>query len=499
MTNAQNFADITELLKELSESKLLIDPLLLGMKRDFFRDEANHIIENGKRKIMNVYYNHEEIKTQVQDIFFGTSLGNDRFVASCIEDFIVCTATYVSHDLYGKIQVDKDVAQMAVNDVANFVDKHGMSSLCQCYVSIVGLENNQALAYYGRFSVDEFVSGVRHRPWTPHALHDELNAGLTLGFYRIVEENGQRLVELTPLGYQRMSDIRRMLHESGYINLRMKAMYIAQFDQSQNWDEIAHAIGPTWRQERKNFLRFLSVQPGMEILEIGCGTGEFTFGSGLYEAVGDTGFVTATDPSVGMIHQAQAKLDRIGAQNVVLEAATAEDIPYDDNEFDAVVGVSFFHFTEWNVAMREMKRVTRDGGMVAMFQPLQLDTYPPVYREWFSDFFELAEKSGVSAPPNYLPRADELKNLFEQHGLHNVEEVILPLPAVWGDPNTVVQFLMNTVGYFQRQMIHLPWEARNDLIERVLAKGEEICRRFSLSERTLPSQAIFIKGVVLKR
>lgn len=490
--------DVTKLLGELSELKLIIDPLLIGMRLESFQDEANALIEDGKISIMNAYYTDARERARVKSVFLGTSVGNDRFVEACVEDFLVCTSVCISHDLYGRVDVDRDITQMAVNDVTTFVQRNGLASLCQCYIAIIGFDNNQALDYYDRLTVEDFVSGRKHRPWTPHSLQDELNAGLTLGFYRIVEEENVRYVEMTEYSRQRMQDMKQMLETSGYINQRMKAMYIAQFDQSQDWDEIAHVIGPTWRDERRNFLKFLHIKPGSEVLELGCGTGEFTFGAGLYKAVESTGFITATDPSVGMIHQAQTKLDGLGIHNVSLEAATAERIPFDDDEFDTVVGVSFFHFTERNAAMKEMVRVTRNQGMLAMFQPLAMDTFPPVYREWFGEFFELAAKNGSEMPPNYLPHEGELKALFKAHGLRNVEEVTLPLPAVWGDPETVIRFLMNTVGYFQIQMIYLPWEARQELIHRVLEKGKEMCKKYSLSERTLPTRAVFIKGTVQK-
>ncbi|HEV2059496.1 MAG TPA: class I SAM-dependent methyltransferase [Solirubrobacteraceae bacterium] len=94
-------------------------------------------------------------------------------------------------------------------------------------------------------------------------------------------------------------------------------------------------------------------------LEIGAGTGYFTLNM-LQDGV--VGEAVATDISPGMLDALQANAQRIGV-TVDTVACDAEDLPFDDDSFDLVLGHAVLHhIPRLDRAFAEFRRVLRPGG-----------------------------------------------------------------------------------------------------------------------------------------
>jgi hypothetical protein len=52
------------------------------------------------------------------------------------------------------------------------------------------------------------------------------------------------------------------------------------------------------------------------------------------------------------------------------------------------------------------------------------------------------------------------------------------------------------VNFFQAEVELLPWAAREDLLEDLKRRGEEVCARTSPDERTILNPTEFVKGSV---
>jgi len=104
------------------------------------------------------------------------------------------------------------------------------------------------------------------------------------------------------------------------------------------------------------------------ILNVGAGTGS-------YEPVDRS--VTAVEPSLEMIRQRSPN-----AAEVV--QASAENLPFDDDSFDASLAIlTVHHWAKPEAGLREMRRVTRG--------PIVLLTFDPSFRPWLTDYLpELA-------------------------------------------------------------------------------------------------------------
>ena len=103
---------------------------------------------------------------------------------------------------------------------------------------------------------------------------------------------------------------------------------------------------------------FAGVEAGQRAVDVGCGPGALT--GELVERLGAAN-VAAADPSEPFVAAAR---DRHPGVDVRL--APAEELPFDDDEFDASFAQLVVHFMADPVAgLREMARVTRPGGVVA--------------------------------------------------------------------------------------------------------------------------------------
>ena len=104
---------------------------------------------------------------------------------------------------------------------------------------------------------------------------------------------------------------------------------------------------------------------GFSVLDVAGGSGEPSLT--IAETVGPTGSVTATDAVAEMVDAAKTEAQRRGTTNVAFRQCAADSLPFESESFDAVVcrlGVMFF--PDPLAALREMLRVTKNGGAMAL-------------------------------------------------------------------------------------------------------------------------------------
>ena len=221
------------------------------------------------------------------------------------------------------------------------------------------------------------------------------------------------------------------------------------------------------------------VARGQRVLDVGCGPGALTT-----ELVGRVGpaAVTAVDPSEPFVEAARER-----HPGVTVERASAEQLPFPDDAFDAALAQLVVHFMADPVAgLREMARVTRAGGVVAACVwdhgggqgPLSL--YWGAARELDPEVEDESKLAGA--------RAGHLTELFEAAGLHEIEEtshavsVEHPTFEDWWEPFTL------GVGPAGAYAARLDSERRDQL--------RELCReRFGPAPFTLTARAWAARGL----
>lgn len=118
------------------------------------------------------------------------------------------------------------------------------------------------------------------------------------------------------------------------------------------------------RYARDRFLKIAPDQRYGKVLEIGAGTGFFI--TNLWQS----GLITepyATDISPGMVEVCVKNAEAAGINNMVGKVADAENLPFDDETFDLVIGHAVIHhLPDVEAAFKEAMRVLKPGGRLVI-------------------------------------------------------------------------------------------------------------------------------------
>jgi len=109
------------------------------------------------------------------------------------------------------------------------------------------------------------------------------------------------------------------------------------------------------------------LREGMRVLDVGCGPGSITMG--IAARIG-TGSVTGVDLSETQVRLAEASAAKQGITNAEFRTASAYELPFDDQQYDAVFSHALIeHLSEPDRAMREFLRVLKPGAVMGVATP----------------------------------------------------------------------------------------------------------------------------------
>jgi len=127
---------------------------------------------------------------------------------------------------------------------------------------------------------------------------------------------------------------------------------------------ISLGIDQSWRRQT---VAALKLEPGARILDLATGTADLAIMVARREPQAR---VVGLDPSSGMLEVGREKIARSGlSDRVELVSGDAESLPFEDSSFDGVcIAFGIRNVPDRDRALREMARVTRAGGRIAILE-----------------------------------------------------------------------------------------------------------------------------------
>ena len=172
------------------------------------------------------------------------------------------------------------------------------------------------------------------------------------------------------------------------------------------------------------------LDPGLRVLDVGCGTGAIT--AGIARAVGPDGSVTGLDQDGSLLQEARSSFGAIPnlrfVEGNILEMSFSE-------EFDVVSAARTLQWIATPLdALQAMRRAAkRSGWIVAMDYSHASISWepqpPPAFQEFYQAFLDWRTANGWD---NEL--ATKLSGLFRQTGLREIEVFVEDEITTRGDP-----------------------------------------------------------------
>jgi demethylmenaquinone methyltransferase/2-methoxy-6-polyprenyl-1,4-benzoquinol methylase/phosphoethanolamine N-methyltransferase len=119
---------------------------------------------------------------------------------------------------------------------------------------------------------------------------------------------------------------------------------------------------------RQAALSLVDIEPGMNILDVGCGTGTLTIAAKQKQGVG--GKVLGIDPSSNMVNLAQEKAAKAQVE-AAFEVGVIENINFPDNYFDLVLSSLMMHHLPNELkkeGLQEVFRVLKSNGTLLIIE-----------------------------------------------------------------------------------------------------------------------------------
>jgi SAM-dependent methyltransferase len=411
---------------------------------------------------------------------------NRQYLFNAIRETMLSSVVFESHLESGRIELNPRIAPIVGMRLESFVRAVGLSGMVLAYAVTAGTENLAAVAYYRRMREDDFISGQLHRPWISRPLDLELAMGMAAGTLRLEPADGVRMVAITARGRASLADALRLWAATGYARTRNRMLAIAAYNDMADWDELSDGVMPDLRDLRRAFLDEARIEAGSTILEVGSGTGLLTFDAGLVDRVGPDGLVLALDPSVSMTARAQAKQAAARGAPVRFVQGVVESLPFADASIDQVVSFAVLQYTQRDQALREIARVLKPGGRVALGVGLKQILFDqPFYRKWFGPLHRHGRPNDAFCAPEEIPRLARSAGLQVDRILYRQGTICL------SDPVRVVRTMLQ-FPFYQDVLLAMPYAARMRVAEDLVGRGRFLLTRTGVSpELPAPMEWVF--------
>lgn len=198
---------------------------------------------------------------------------------------------------------------------------------------------------------------------------------------------------------------------------------------SGRYDFLNHflslGIDKRWR---KTAIRILETAHPKLILDVATGTGDFA----LQALTINPEKIVGVDISEGMLEVGRKKLSQRGlSHKIELQLADSENLPFPDNNFDAVtVGFGVRNFENLKKGLTEINRVMKPGGLLVILEFSRPSRFP--FKQVYNFYFKFIlpkigrlvsrDKSAYTYLPESVeafPDGDRFTTILQETGFKN--------------------------------------------------------------------------------
>lgn len=233
-----------------------------------------------------------------------------------------------------------------------------------------------------------------------------------------------------------------------------------------NGDLYENYMGRWSRHVASEFIKWLKIPAGGQWLDVGCGTGALSLS---ILQLAEPSHIKGIDRAEGFVNFARA---HVQADQVQFDIGDAETLKEGTETYDTVVSGLVLNFIPHpEIALKEMARVTRPGGVVAV--------YVWDYAEgmqFIRHFFDAAIALDAKAvehdegPRFPICHPEALRQLFEATGLKDIQIRPIEIPTVFRDFDDYWSPFLAGVGPAPAYAMSLSEEHRAALRERIRAE-----------------------------
>jgi len=198
------------------------------------------------------------------------------------------------------------------------------------------------------------------------------------------------------------------------------------------YDQLNDVISLGQQQEyRDAAIGALNLKPGMRVLDVCTGSGDMA----IYISQRCQGLrIDAVDVAEEMLSIAKDKVNRLNLQNIHFYEASALELPFEDNTFDAIMMCfGLRNLKDIRLGLKEMYRVLKPGGTFTtldlgkpkrIWQKMLYKIYYERLMPWLGKVLfhrnEYNSFAYLSISNRYFPDSEEIMSMMFREGFRNI-------------------------------------------------------------------------------
>jgi ubiquinone/menaquinone biosynthesis C-methylase UbiE len=191
--------------------------------------------------------------------------------------------------------------------------------------------------------------------------------------------------------------------------------------------EIFAQAGYSYEEFMVRFLQFCNLKAGMNILDVGTGTGLTAIS--VAKAILGNCKILGIEPIDAMIEKAKSNIKNEGLQDIILiKKASAENVPSEDHVYDLVTCTFAIRHTDIGKALAEFIRVLKPKGRIVIADIYAPEKWRSVLGKLIAPIFQFAfrfRKYKAETKSNVLT-INEWRTLLGRLGLTVIDIVEFP-------------------------------------------------------------------------